>query len=1007
MRFLAFLNPRRSFGAKLIVALLVTVGLMLAVMHLVVRSETQGQVALVTARAVERAHEAFEESEARRREQMAQRARVFTDTRRKAALLEAAIDAKDTAFLENEIAYSLLLTPFDSSLTALTGPRGEPILSFLGPRPMRKADPARIEPLAAELLSTFDPELIAYRVVEGQLYTVRVVLLDLAGRVVGAMGFGLPIEDGDAAGLASLVGAEVCFVAGGRCVAGSERAREGLAPEMAAMPRGAEARVLEADGERWVLVRQPLTEDRPDDGSLVMAVPLEAVLSPFERISRALGFASAAALLLAIVISVVLSRGLTRPVRQLVGATVRVARGDYETRVPERSADEMGQLARAFNEMTSGLALKEQYRGVLDKVVSKDVAEELLRGELRLGGENREVTVLFADVRGFTTLTEGMEPQRVIGVLNETMERLGTAVEEAGGVVDKYVGDEIMAVFGAPFDQPDHADRAMSAAVAMQRAMTAMNDGRSGRVAPRIEIGIGVHSGVAVAGNMGSPNRLNYTVLGETVNLASRLCSVAGPGEVLLSEATHGWLRQPVRTAGTRALELKGFSRSVSVRVMGAAEWSEDRHGAVAGGAGSRGALMSLAAIGLASLACGIAGVGAPASAQSLPTLSDLGLGYISPDGFLQLDLSGRLDLEGFAPGREAAWIIPTTEPFLAARARLLADAFVGSRVYAAAELRVDRGEEPTAGPWDARMDQAFVRVRAFGPLSVQAGKFVSPFGGWPQRHHTTRDDFIRPPLSYDYRTVISPTIAPADGPAFVDWKDGVPMDFRPRGSPPVWGAPYQWGGMVLGAVGRGSVRLGMMNSAPSSEPAVWGWDADRFQHPSLVANVGLQLNPALRLEGSWNRGPYLEPPIDGSPDPGWEWHEYLQEIFGFEAVYAAGAGVLRGEILADRWEVPNVPDDAWDLSYYVEGQMDVATGAYLAARWGEIRFNELGPGGGYGGAGQDPRWDYDVRRIQIAGGYRVVRNAGVRAEYMLNHTDHPSGDPSDNLFSVQAWWQY
>lgn len=994
------MDPRRSFAARLVAALLVTVGLMLAVTLLVVRSETAGQVERVTAAAAERAHRAFEESEAMRREQLALRATVFTDTRRTYALVEEAIAAGATSFLAQQVGYTLRLTRFDeSSLAVLTDARGEALLTQMGSELLPGDDPAGIAPLARELLDSYAPELLAYRRIEGRLYTVRVVPLDHDGPVIGATAFGLPILDADAESLGRVVGAEVCLVAEGACLAGTRRARGELAAVLGAMAGDSTRRMLRHAGERWAVLAEPLSAERPDDGSLVMAVPLEAMLSPFDRIRRALAIAGGGALLLAALLSVLIARGLTRPVRELAAATLRVAQGDYGTRVHDESRDELGQLARSFNAMTEGLALKEQYRGVLDKVVSRDVAEELLRGELRLGGENRDVTVLFADIRGFTDLSEGMEPQEVIALLNETMERLGDVVEAAGGVVDKYVGDEIMAVFGAPMAQPDHVARAVAAARAMQTAMAEVNDARAERGLPPVLIGAGINSGVAVAGNMGSPNRLNYTVLGETVNLAARLCAAAAPGEVLISEATRTRLPAGEATGEPRSLRLKGFSAPVPVHPL----TLEQPAGAAAPGAAPRpGALPAV----IAALAASAFGAGA-APAQSLPTLSDLGVGYLSGSGAVQLDLSGRVDVEGFVPSAEPAWIIPTTEPFAALRARLFADLFLGERVFASAELRVDRGEEPAAGPWETRLDQALVRIALLRPLALQVGKFVSPFGGWPQRHHTVRDPFVRPPLSYDYRTMISPGIAPGSTEAFVDWKDDIPTNFRPTGAPPVWGAPYQWGAMVLGSAGPAAYRVAVMNSAPSSEPESWGWDPDRLRHPSFVANVGLQVSPALRVEGSWNRGPYLEPTIEGALDPGWAWHDYLQEIYGIETVYAVGRAVFRGEAFADRWEVPNVPEDAWDLSYYVEGQVDVGTGAHLAARWGEIRFNELGAGGGYYGGGVDARWDYDARRLQLAAGYRVFRNAGIAAEYMLNHTDRPEGDPPDNLFSVQLWWQY
>ena len=133
-----------------------------------------------------------------------------------------------------------------------------------------------------------------------------------------------------------------------------------------------------------------------------------------------------------------------------------------------KSRDELGKLAGSFNHMVHDLSLKERYRSLLDKVVSADIAEEMLKGDIVLGGENRRVTTLFADIRGFTPLTEGMEPQEVILMLNEYMDRAASAVEEHGGVVDKYVGDEIMAIFGAPVSQEEDALNAVRAALELE-----------------------------------------------------------------------------------------------------------------------------------------------------------------------------------------------------------------------------------------------------------------------------------------------------------------------------------------------------------------------------------------------------------------------------------------------------------------------------------------------------------------------------------------------------------
>jgi adenylate cyclase len=175
------------------------------------------------------------------------------------------------------------------------------------------------------------------------------------------------------------------------------------------------------------------------------------------------------------------------------------------------------------------------------------------------------MTVLFADVRGFTSLTEGMEPQDVIGLLNECMEHLSSAIDAEGGVVDKFIGDEVMAVFGAPVTQPDHARRAVVAALRMRDDVVEMNRRRAARGAGAIGLGIGVATGVAVAGNMGSTDRMNYTVLGSTVNLASRLTSEAVAGEILISDETRGVLGDTIVSHSLGERRLKGFSSEMEV----------------------------------------------------------------------------------------------------------------------------------------------------------------------------------------------------------------------------------------------------------------------------------------------------------------------------------------------------------------------------------------------------------------------------------------------------------
>ncbi len=267
----------------------------------------------------------------------------------------------------------------------------------------------------------------------------------------------------------------------------------------------------------------------------------------------------ALALLVAFVSSGLIARGLSEPVERLVAATSEIQHGNLDVRVPVRGGDELARLGTAFNGMAADLALKERYRSVLDLVADRSVAEQLLRGEVTLGGELRDATVLFADICGFTAMSEHMAPSEVIALLNEHMTALTRVVHAHGGVVDKFVGDALMVIFGAPRSAPDDARRAVAAARDMLVEREALND-RTGR---HITMSIGIASGPMVAGCMGSADRLNYTVLGARVNLAARLCTEAAPMTILVDEPTRRALGTAVAVVPLPALLLRGFSAPV------------------------------------------------------------------------------------------------------------------------------------------------------------------------------------------------------------------------------------------------------------------------------------------------------------------------------------------------------------------------------------------------------------------------------------------------------------
>ena len=163
---------------------------------------------------------------------------------------------------------------------------------------------------------------------------------------------------------------------------------------------------------------------------------------------------------------------------------------------------------------------------------------------VRLGGTNQRVTVLFCDIRGFTSMSETMAPEKVVEVLNEYFTGVTKAIFDHGGTLDKYIGDAAMAIFGAPVSKGNDAQRAVDAGLAIQRLVTEMNRDATKRGHPEIKVGVGINSGVVTAGNIGSPQRLDYTVIGDEVNLASRMCGKAEAGQVLITESTFNEVRE-------------------------------------------------------------------------------------------------------------------------------------------------------------------------------------------------------------------------------------------------------------------------------------------------------------------------------------------------------------------------------------------------------------------------------------------------------------------------------
>lgn len=349
-----------------------------------------------------------------------------------------------------------------------------------------------------------------------QIAAVPILAPDLIGVLV--VGFGIEAMTQE---LKELTRCDVSFSVDGRLVASTlSPGRRQLLIEAAPALTPGETKVAGPVGRREIALSIPLAEGL----TAFMQRSWEEAIEPLEHLRRLLFLVGAAGLFLTVLAGYLISRGVTGSIQKLAQATERLASGDYAVRVQIRQRDEIGKLGSAFNQMVAGLQEREKIRSVLQKAVSKEIADELLkRGEITLGGEERPVTVLFSDIREFTSLSERLGPQELVSQLNAYFSKMSAVIETHRGVIDKYVGDAIMALFGAPLKTDSDAANAVRASLAMTEALQVLNAERAKAGLSAWQSGVGLNTGPAVAGTMGSQDRWSYTVIGDAVNLASRL----------------------------------------------------------------------------------------------------------------------------------------------------------------------------------------------------------------------------------------------------------------------------------------------------------------------------------------------------------------------------------------------------------------------------------------------------------------------------------------------------
>jgi adenylate cyclase len=281
-----------------------------------------------------------------------------------------------------------------------------------------------------------------------------------------------------------------------------------------------------------------------------------------------------AAALLGVGLALVLSRRIAGAVGRVAEAAEAVRAGRYARVDVLATRDELESLSRTFNEMVHGLEDRDRIRDTFGRYVSRQVAERLLGGQVNLGGETLAVTVLFSDIRGFTGISERMDPRELLDFLNVYFTAMVDTVLEHEGVVDKFMGDGMMAVFGAPTPREDDALRAVKAALRMRATLAELNRRFEERGQPAVRIGIGIHTGPVVAGNIGHEERKQYTVIGDSVNVASRLESLTKEyaADILVSEDTFARVRSQVEAEPLEEVRVKGRQQPLRIyRVVGLA----------------------------------------------------------------------------------------------------------------------------------------------------------------------------------------------------------------------------------------------------------------------------------------------------------------------------------------------------------------------------------------------------------------------------------------------------
>ena len=306
-------------------------------------------------------------------------------------------------------------------------------------------------------------------------------------------------------------------------------------------------------------------------GTLVGSVYLNLTRTFIDRdIKKATWFIAIVAGILVIVggvISFVLSTVLLRPVQALVEGTKEIADGNFNHHVEILANDEMGDLAKSFNEMAHELRLKQIIEESFGRYVSPAIVNLIINNpdQVWMMGRRQEVSLFFADIRGFTSLTEKKPPEEIVSLLNEYFSMATEVIVGHNGYINKFVGDGFLALFGAPVADASHTANALRAMLELRQGVKRFNQNARSRYNVTLGVGMGASVGTVIAGNIGSQTRMEYTVMGDNVNVASRLTQMAAADEILISAEVHERVYRTFKTEKVGPVQVKGREKWVMV----------------------------------------------------------------------------------------------------------------------------------------------------------------------------------------------------------------------------------------------------------------------------------------------------------------------------------------------------------------------------------------------------------------------------------------------------------